>query len=127
MSTAYSIRNYSGSVVARGVISPPPPPPKGDNNAAEATVVTVSATIPPGWYKLTLTGPVNRSTQNEMWIGNVTGGSTFVVFRDSPHLPRAPSTVSGACVWRCDLQRELQLLRPEPPAHCACHRLFSPM
>lgn len=88
LSTHFEVLNYSGSVVASGSVAPTPAPANG--GSAMVPTKLVLPTLPPGWYKLTLTGAASRSTLAEPWIGTVTGGTTFVVFRADQHFPQSP-------------------------------------
>jgi hypothetical protein len=96
LTTKWEVRNYTGGLVAQGTLTPPPPPvapAKGKPvPGAPPSILTIPQKLSHGWFKLTLKGNTNRSTVNETWIGDVTGGTTFVIFRDDPRFPKAPPT-----------------------------------
>lgn len=78
--TAYTVRDYSGTVVSSGAVS-----------GATVTPTPPAGGWPRGWFRIYFTGP-----STDALFGNSYGATNFIVVRDDPHFPANPAPgVSG--------------------------------
>ena len=73
--TAYTVRDYYGTVVSTGPVS-----------GASVALAAPAGGWLPGWYRLYLTGPNSNAE-----FSNSSGASNFVILRNDPRFPAPPT------------------------------------